>query len=78
MNLRDIELAYNRIRGFINQTPVLTSNTLEKLANAKTGGTANYKFYFKCENLQKTGAFKVRTTDTCMFGLMTIFRIHLR
>lgn len=44
--------ARNRINSSIHQTPVLTSHTL----NALAGG----ELFFKCENLQKIGAFKIR------------------
>jgi threonine dehydratase len=44
--------AAQRIAPFINRTPVLTSTTLNRM----TGG----ELYFKCENLQKVGAFKIR------------------
>jgi threonine dehydratase len=48
----DILDAYERIRPFINKTPVLTSGTLDGLLNAH--------IFFKCENFQKVGAFKAR------------------
>ncbi len=41
-----------RIRGIVHRTPVMTSETLD--------GLAGRGVYFKCENLQKTGAFKYR------------------
>src|SRR4051794_5352259 len=41
-----------RIAGFVHRTPVMTSETLDRLAGRHV--------YFKCENLQKTGAFKYR------------------
>jgi threonine dehydratase len=44
--------AHDRIRPFIHKTPVLTSKTL----NALTGAD----LFFKCENFQKIGAFKIR------------------
>lgn len=48
----DIEQAHERIKSFIHQTPVLTCNTINKLAGAE--------LFFKCENFQKIGAFKIR------------------
>ena len=42
----------DRIRPHIHQTPVLTS----KMLNALSGAS----LYFKCENLQRMGAFKMR------------------
>jgi threonine dehydratase len=48
----NIEDAHERIKPFIHKTPVLTSKTL----NAITGA----ELFFKCENFQKIGAFKIR------------------
>ena len=47
-----VEAAYERIKQYVNKTPVMTSTTL----NEKLG----CKCYFKCENFQKIGAFKFR------------------
>ena len=47
-----IEQAHERIRPFIHKTPVLTCNTIDQLAGAE--------LFFKCENFQKIGAFKIR------------------
>lgn len=44
--------AADRIRPYINRTPVLTSSTIDK--------TYQSQVYFKCENFQKVGAFKAR------------------
>ncbi|KAI1809665.1 tryptophan synthase beta subunit-like PLP-dependent enzyme [Poronia punctata] len=60
--------AHELIKPFIHHTPTLTNATLDKLASTPspgtgTGtGTANPKIrlYFKCENLQRIGAFKIR------------------
>lgn len=48
----DVEAAAVRLAGQANRTPVLTSRT----ADHETGAT----FFFKCENLQRVGAFKFR------------------
>lgn len=48
----DIVDAHQRLAGIAHRTPVLTSTT----ANQRTGGTV----FFKCENLQRMGAFKFR------------------
>ena len=47
-----IDEAHERIRSFIHKTPVLTSTTLDQLSGAQ--------LFFKCENFQKIGAFKIR------------------
>lgn len=44
--------AYERVRPFVHQTPVLTTSYIDSLTGAK--------IYFKCENFQKMGAFKMR------------------
>jgi len=49
---KDLILAHKRIEAFIHHTPVITSQTLNKMTGAK--------LYFKCENFQKMGAFKMR------------------
>jgi threonine dehydratase len=48
----DVERAATRLRGIVHRTPVLTSRT----ADARAGAT----LFFKCENLQRAGAFKFR------------------
>ncbi|MFD1706617.1 threonine/serine dehydratase [Siminovitchia sediminis] len=52
IQLRQIYEAQERIRHIVKTTPILSSDTI----SAETG---NYIF-FKCEHLQKTGAFKIR------------------
>ena len=44
--------AHERIKAFIHRTPVLTNVTVDEIAGAK--------LFFKCENFQKIGAFKIR------------------
>ncbi|NJR62109.1 MAG: threo-3-hydroxy-L-aspartate ammonia-lyase [Cyanobacteria bacterium CRU_2_1] len=48
----DIEAASARLLGQTNQTPILTSRTV----NDRTGN----QVFFKCENFQRTGSFKFR------------------
>jgi threo-3-hydroxy-L-aspartate ammonia-lyase len=48
----DVEQAAIRIAGIAHKTPVATSRTV----NARTGA----EVFFKCENLQRAGAFKFR------------------
>ncbi|MFN4984982.1 MAG: pyridoxal-phosphate dependent enzyme [Ignavibacteria bacterium] len=52
VTLEDIRLAHERIRPFVHNTPVLTSQAINQMVDANV--------YFKCENLQKVGAFKAR------------------
>jgi threonine dehydratase len=49
---QEMLMAHARIAPFIHRTPVMTST----LVNAAVGA----ELYFKCENLQKIGAFKIR------------------
>jgi threonine dehydratase len=51
-DLAAVREAATRIAGFVHRTPVMTSETLDRLAGRRV--------YFKCENLQKVGAFKYR------------------
>jgi threonine dehydratase len=48
----DVIAASERIKGFAHRTPVLTSRTMNKEIGAEV--------FFKCENLQRVGAFKFR------------------
>jgi threonine dehydratase len=48
----DVESAAHQIAGAAHKTPVATSRTI----NARTGA----ELFFKCENLQRAGAFKFR------------------
>ena len=49
---RDVESAHERIRKAVHRTPVLTSATIDERTGAKV--------FFKPENLQRMGAFKIR------------------
>lgn len=49
---KDIEDAYERIKDKIVKTPVMTSTTVDRLTGCEV--------HFKCENLQRVGAFKFR------------------
>jgi threonine dehydratase len=53
--------AANRIRPFVHRTPVVTCQGLDDLCGAE--------LYFKCENLQKVGAFKFRGACNAVFSL---------
>ncbi|MDA9019938.1 pyridoxal-phosphate dependent enzyme [Flavimaricola sp.] len=57
----DMLAAHERIKPYIHQTPVLTSSYLNDLTGAQ--------LFFKCENFQKAGAFKVRGASNAVFGL---------
>lgn len=57
----DVIAAHARIAPHIHRTPVLTSTFLNGLAGAE--------LFFKCENFQKTGAFKMRGAANAVFSL---------
>lgn len=57
----DVKIAHERIRPYIHETPVLTSRFINELTGAE--------LFFKCENFQKAGAFKVRGACNAVFGL---------
>ena len=57
----DVLAAHARIAPHILRTPILTSSTLDALTGAS--------LFFKCENFQKAGAFKVRGASNAVFGL---------
>ncbi len=59
--LNDIEAAAARIRPYVHQTPVMTSEMLD--------GITGSRLFFKCENLQKAGAFKSRGACNAVFSL---------
>jgi threonine dehydratase len=61
LDLDRIRAAHDRIRPYIHRTPVLTSSRLDDASGAK--------LFFKCENLQKIGAFKARGATNAVFSL---------
>ncbi len=61
ITLENIQQAYARIKPYIHRTPILTSGTINKMADAS--------IYFKCENFQKIGAFKIRGATNAILSL---------
>ncbi len=61
LTIDDMLAARDRIAPYIHRTPVLTSSYLNDLTGAE--------LFFKCENFQKAGAFKVRGASNAVFGL---------
>ena len=57
----DVITAHDRIRPHIKRTPILTSAALDEMVGAQ--------LFFKCENFQPPGAFKVRGACNAVFGL---------
>ena len=61
VDLAAIRAAHARIAPHVHRTPVLTSRSLDEAAGAR--------LFFKCENLQKVGAFKARGASNAVFCL---------
>ncbi|MEP2773121.1 MAG: threonine/serine dehydratase [Fulvivirga sp.] len=59
--LQDFKAAHERIKPYIHNTPVLSSQQLNTLTGCEV--------YFKCENLQKVGAFKARGGFNALLSL---------
>jgi len=64
VTLNDVVAARARIRPYIHETPVLSS----ELLNREAGAT----LLFKCEHLQKVGAFKARGAANTVFSLSPV------
>nr|WP_293296813.1 pyridoxal-phosphate dependent enzyme [Allomuricauda sp.] len=61
MDKQQLKDCHQRIKPFIHDTPVLTSRLIDKMGNAN--------FYFKCENFQRMGAFKMRGAANAILQL---------
>ena len=57
----DIEKAHQRISDHIHNTPILTSESLDNELGSN--------LFFKCENFQKTGSFKIRGATNSILQL---------
>jgi threonine dehydratase len=68
VNWNVIVAAHERIAPRIHRTPVLTSASLNAMAGAE--------LYFKCDNLQKTGSFKIRGATNAIFSLSEAEAAH--
>ena len=76
--------AHELIKEYIHYTPVLTNTTLDQLAsmpqsaesledgpwNGHKPAHPKIRLYFKCENLQRVGAFKARGAFHALLRLM--------
>lgn len=58
---QDLTDCYNRISKYIHRTPVFTSQQLNQWSGAQ--------LYFKCENFQRIGAFKMRGATNAVLQL---------
>lgn len=59
--LSQIQAAHKAIKPYVHQTPVLTNTSINKITGAS--------IYFKCENFQKIGAFKIRGATCAALAL---------
>ncbi len=61
ITLADIQTAAERIQKIVHRTPVFTSRTFDALAGANV--------FFKCENFQRGGAFKIRGAANFVYSI---------
>ena len=61
MNKSTLQAVHDRIKPYIHRTPVLSSNLLNTMCEAEV--------FFKCENFQKMGAFKMRGAANAILNL---------
>jgi len=61
ITIKEIQKAAERIGPYIHRTPVLSCQTIDRQAGCQ--------LFFKCENLQKVGAFKMRGATNAVFSL---------
>jgi threonine dehydratase len=61
MNKTFLKQVHERIKPFIHRTPVLTSQLINEISEAHV--------YFKCENFQRMGAFKMRGAANAILNL---------
>jgi threonine dehydratase len=63
---KEVQDARERVRPYIHNTPVITSRLIDELSGAV--------IYFKCENFQKMGAFKMRGAVNAILQLSDVER----
>ena len=61
MNKEFLIQVHNRVKPYTHKTPVLTSDLINEISGCKV--------YFKCENFQKMGAFKMRGASNAILSL---------
>jgi len=61
IQLADIQAAAERTRSLVHRTPVFTSRTFDALVGASV--------FFKCENFQRGGAFKIRGASNFILSI---------
>jgi threonine dehydratase len=58
LSIELIREAMERVRPLVHRTPVITSRAFDEAASAN--GQTGRRVFFKCENMQRAGAFKIR------------------
>jgi len=61
MNKETLIEVHERVKPYVHRTPVLTSELINNMCGCKV--------YFKCENFQKMGAFKMRGAANAILSL---------
>jgi threonine dehydratase len=61
IQLSDVRAAAERIRPIAHRTPVLTSRSFDEIAGTNV--------FFKCENFQRGGAFKIRGASNFVYSI---------
>src|SRR6056297_3653789 len=64
INLEDIKRASISLKGIINKTPLIEASSLKEALDCNV--------FFKPENLQKTGSFKIRGASNRILNLSEI------
>ncbi|WP_103072221.1 threonine ammonia-lyase [Aquimarina sediminis] len=64
MTIQELQNCHQSIIPYIHRTPILTSNLLNKISGAQ--------LFFKCENFQRMGAFKMRGATSAILKLSEI------
>lgn len=84
LNPSAVYSAYVRIQQYVHRTPVLTNTTLNTIASTpqspdsligtpfegQTPARPKIRFFFKCENYQRIGAFKARGAFNALLCLI--------
>lgn len=68
LTLELIKEAHARIKEAVHRTPVITSRSFDVMA-AQASGRDDCRVFFKCENLQRAGAFKFRGATNKVLSL---------
>src|SRR2546423_5317435 len=69
LTLELIKEAMARIHSRVHRTPVITSRAFDEAASRAAGQAGLRRVFFKCENMQRTGAFKIRGATNTILSL---------